>query len=108
MRGGLARQCVEAGLACDAVDAATDSPPARDTASCTPRPTSQLHALPLPFTPSGEELGAKFDIIDIPEDMAEQAASYREKLVELVVELDDAVRGVGVCVGKGFVCVRVC
>ncbi|PRW60325.1 elongation factor G- chloroplastic [Chlorella sorokiniana] len=38
---------------------------------------------------SGEELGAKFDEVDIPEDMKELAAEYREKLVEQVVELDD-------------------
>ncbi|KAI7838682.1 hypothetical protein COHA_007484 [Chlorella ohadii] len=38
---------------------------------------------------NGEELGAKFDEVDIPEDMQELAAEYREKLVEQVVELDD-------------------
>ncbi len=36
-----------------------------------------------------ESLGASFDIVDIPDDLAEQAAEYREKLVELVVEQDD-------------------
>src|SRR3546814_21158613 len=30
-----------------------------------------------------ESLGAKFNLQDIPADMAEQAAEYREKLVEL-------------------------
>jgi elongation factor G len=39
---------------------------------------------------SGEELGAKFDVVDIPADMAALAAEYREKLVEMVVEQDDA------------------
>src|SRR3546814_2805895 len=37
-----------------------------------------------------ESLGAKFNLQDIPADMAEQAAEYREKLVELAVEQDDA------------------
>ena len=36
-----------------------------------------------------ETLGASFDIVDIPEDMAEQAAEYRTALVELVVDQDD-------------------
>lgn len=40
---------------------------------------------------NGEELGAKFDVVDIPEDMKEKAQEYHEKLIELVVELDDAV-----------------
>jgi elongation factor G len=38
-----------------------------------------------------ESLGAKFDIVEIPEDMKEQAAEYRAKLVEAVAELDDDV-----------------
>src|SRR5689334_18623135 len=37
-----------------------------------------------------ETLGAKFDVIDIPDDLADQAAEYRAKLVELAVEQDDA------------------
>jgi len=37
-----------------------------------------------------EKLGAEFDIVDIPADLAEQAADYREKLIELAVEQDDA------------------
>jgi len=36
-----------------------------------------------------ESLGAEFTYGDIPEDMADDAASYREKLVELAVEQDD-------------------
>ncbi|NIA69010.1 elongation factor G [Pelagibius litoralis] len=36
-----------------------------------------------------ESLGAKFDIVDIPADLADKAAEYREKLVELAVEQDD-------------------
>src|SRR6478752_7062940 len=36
-----------------------------------------------------ESLGAKFDYVDIPEDMVEQAKEYREKMVEAAVELDD-------------------
>ena len=38
-----------------------------------------------------ESLGAKFDIVEIPADMADKAAEYREKLIELAVEQDDEV-----------------
>ncbi|MEM6811611.1 MAG: elongation factor G [Pseudomonadota bacterium] len=38
----------------------------------------------------GEQLGASFSEQDIPADLADQAAEYREKLVELAVEQDDA------------------
>ncbi|MGN6499626.1 MAG: elongation factor G [Tsuneonella sp.] len=38
-----------------------------------------------------EDLGAKYEFIDIPADMADKAAEYREKLIETVVEQDDAV-----------------
>ncbi|MFA6094125.1 MAG: elongation factor G [Elusimicrobiota bacterium] len=38
----------------------------------------------------GEELGAKWDVLDIPEDMKEQAQEWHEKLVEKIVEFDDA------------------
>ena len=37
-----------------------------------------------------ENLGAEFEYIDIPEDMAADAAAWREKLVEAAVENDDA------------------
>jgi elongation factor G len=37
-----------------------------------------------------ESLGAKFTVQDIPADYADKAAEYREKLVELAVEQDDA------------------
>jgi elongation factor G len=36
-----------------------------------------------------EDLGAKFDVIDIPADMAKQAAEYRHKLLEMAIEQDD-------------------
>ena len=36
-----------------------------------------------------ESLGAEFEYVDIPEDMKEKAAEYREKLIELAVEQDD-------------------
>src|SRR5688572_6812388 len=39
---------------------------------------------------SGEELGAKFDIVDIPAELKDQADEYHEKLVEAAVEVDDA------------------
>lgn len=38
---------------------------------------------------NGEELGASFDTVDIPEQFKEQAAEYRAMLVETVVEIDD-------------------
>ena len=38
-----------------------------------------------------EDLGAKYEFIDIPADMADKAAEYREKLIETVVEQDDEV-----------------
>lgn len=44
---------------------------------------------------TGEELGAKFEERDIPADLADKAAEYREKLIDAIVELDDQVRGVG-------------
>ena len=37
-----------------------------------------------------ESLGAKFRYEDIPADLADQAAEYREKLIESAVELDEA------------------
>ncbi len=37
-----------------------------------------------------ESLGAQFEIQDIPADLVDKAAEYREKLVELAVEQDDA------------------
>ncbi|MDG1287899.1 MAG: elongation factor G [Rickettsiales bacterium] len=37
-----------------------------------------------------ESLGAKWDEIEIPDDLKEKAAEYREKLVESALEFDDA------------------
>lgn len=37
-----------------------------------------------------ETLGAKFDVVDIPEDLAEKAQQYREQMIEAVSESDDA------------------
>ncbi len=36
-----------------------------------------------------ESLGADFEYTDIPADLADKAAEYREKMIELVVEQDD-------------------
>jgi elongation factor G len=36
-----------------------------------------------------ESLGAKFDYVDIPADLLDQAKEYREKMLEAAVELDD-------------------
>ncbi len=38
-----------------------------------------------------ESLGAKFDIVDIPDDMKNQSLEYREKLIEKAIEEDDAI-----------------
>jgi elongation factor G len=38
-----------------------------------------------------ESLGAEFEYVDVPADLADKAAEYRGKLIEAVVELDDAV-----------------
>jgi len=38
-----------------------------------------------------ESLGAKFDVVDIPDDLKEQAKEYREKLIEKIVEEDDKI-----------------
>ncbi|MBX7496518.1 elongation factor G [Qipengyuania sp. 6B39] len=38
-----------------------------------------------------EDLGAKYEFVDIPADMADKVAEYREKLIETVVEQDDEV-----------------
>ncbi len=37
----------------------------------------------------GEDLGASFDVIDIPDDLKDKAEEYREKLIETIVEIDD-------------------
>jgi elongation factor G len=37
-----------------------------------------------------ESLGAEFQYTDIPADLADQAAEYRAKLVEMAVEMDDS------------------
>ena len=36
-----------------------------------------------------ETLGAEYEIGEIPNDLVDQAAAYREKLVELAIEMDD-------------------
>ncbi len=37
-----------------------------------------------------ESLGAQWDIVEIPADLKDQAEEYREKLIETVVEIDEA------------------
>ena len=36
-----------------------------------------------------ETLGAKFEVVEIPDDMKEKAAEYRAKLIDMAVEQDD-------------------
>src|SRR6201991_3484400 len=38
---------------------------------------------------NNEALGAKYDTVDIPADLADKAKEYREKMIEAAVELDD-------------------
>ena len=38
-----------------------------------------------------ENLGAEFDILEVPEDLKNQTKEYREKLIEKVVEEDDSI-----------------
>jgi elongation factor G len=38
-----------------------------------------------------ETKGAKYEVVEIPADMREQAQAYREKMIEAVAEFDDAV-----------------
>ncbi|ASJ91654.1 elongation factor G [Porphyrobacter sp. CACIAM 03H1] len=38
-----------------------------------------------------ESLGAKYEFIEIPADLADKATEYRERLIELVVEQDDEI-----------------
>ena len=37
----------------------------------------------------GDDLGATYDIVDIPADLADQAAEYRSKLLERLADVDD-------------------
>ncbi len=37
-----------------------------------------------------ESLGAQWDVVEIPEDLRAQAEEYREKLIEVAVEVDEA------------------
>ncbi len=37
----------------------------------------------------GDELGAKFDVTDIPEDLKDTAEEWREKMIESIAETDD-------------------
>ena len=37
-----------------------------------------------------ETLGAKFEVVEIPDDLKEQAAEWRHKMLEMAVEQDDA------------------
>jgi elongation factor G len=37
-----------------------------------------------------ESLGAKFDIVEIPAELKDKAADYRSRMIEMAVEMDDA------------------
>ena len=63
----------------------------------------------------GDDLGASFDVIDIPESMKAKAEEYRQELIETAVEYDDAAmeaylegnepdtETLKACIRKGFV-----
>ncbi|MDD9908060.1 MAG: elongation factor G [Ahrensia sp.] len=38
----------------------------------------------------GEDLGAKWDVVDIPSDLQAKAEEYREQMIETAVEIDEA------------------
>lgn len=40
---------------------------------------------------NGEALGAKFEYLEIPEDMKEQVQEYRQKMIEMAAEMDDEI-----------------
>jgi elongation factor G len=40
---------------------------------------------------SGEELGASWDVVDIPADLQDQAEEYREKLIDVLAESNDEI-----------------
>jgi elongation factor G len=39
----------------------------------------------------GEDLGANWDVVDIPDDMVELAAQYRQDLIDVISESDDSI-----------------
>ena len=43
------------------------------------------------FVWSGDQLGAHFDVVDIPEEMLEESREYREKLIEKICDFDDKI-----------------
>ncbi len=47
----------------------------------------EMHALVW----KGEDLGASWDVVPIPDDLAEKAAEYRDELMNLVSDTDDAI-----------------
>ena len=38
-----------------------------------------------------EELGAKFDVVDIPDDLRDQAEEYRQKLIDVLSSVDETI-----------------
>jgi len=50
----------------------------------------KMKALSWPATTDEKDLGATYEEVEIPEDLAEKSAEYREKLVEAISTHDDA------------------
>ena len=58
-----------------------------------------------------EDLGAHYDTIDIPDDMKAQAEEYRQKMLDIIVEADDAameayLEGKEICLDLIKSCIR--
>ncbi len=60
---------------------------------------------------SNEDLGAHYDIVDIPDDLKEKAAEYRAKMLDCIVEMDDVameayLEGKEICLDLIKKCIR--
>lgn len=58
-----------------------------------------------------EDLGAHYDIVDIPEELKTQAEEYRQKMLDIIVEADDAameayLEGKEICLDLIKSCIR--
>ncbi|MDR0552994.1 MAG: elongation factor G [Holosporales bacterium] len=59
----------------------------------------------------GEDLGATFDIVDIPNDLKDKAAEYHAKMLDTIVEMDDTameayLEGKEICLDLVKKCIR--
>jgi elongation factor G len=59
----------------------------------------------------GEDLGATFDVVDIPDNLKEKAAEYHAKMLDTIVEMDDVameafLEGKEICLDLVKKCIR--